>query len=123
MGLVLVRRVAPPQLAEQLFALGIPVRDDDLAKACFVLADRVHDAVVGDPRDEQVPEVGERRLVVERAERSVLASARKRSRASALRSSVMSWKTLITRCTSPASSRSGVERRTDQRSSPLGSMR
>ena len=65
MGLVLVRRVAPPQLAQQLLPLGIPVRDHHLPQACFVLADRVHDAVVGDPRDEQVPEVGERRLVVE----------------------------------------------------------
>ena len=42
------------------------MRDHDLPKARFVLADRVHDAVVGDPRDEQVPEIGERRLVVER---------------------------------------------------------
>ena len=66
MRLVLLRRVASPQLAEQLFPLGISVRDHDLPEARLVLADRVHDAVVGDPRDEQASQVGERRLVVER---------------------------------------------------------
>ena len=66
MRLVLLRRVASPQLAEQLFTLGISVRDHDLPEARLVLADRVHDAVVGDPRDEQVAQVGERCLVVER---------------------------------------------------------
>ena len=66
MRLVLLRRVASPQLAQQLLPLGIPVRDHDLPEARLVLADRVHDAVVGDPRDEQVAQVGERRLVVER---------------------------------------------------------
>jgi hypothetical protein len=66
MRLVLLRRVPPPQLAQQLFPLGIPVRDDHLPKACLVLADRVHDAVVGNPRDEQASQVGKRRLVVER---------------------------------------------------------
>ena len=64
--LVLLRRVASPQLAEQLFTLGISVRDHNLPEACLVLADRVHDAVVGDPGDEQVAKVGERCLVVER---------------------------------------------------------
>ena len=63
---VRLRRVPAPQLAQQLLPLGIPVRDHHLPQARFVLADRVHDAVVGDPRDEQLPEVGERRLVVER---------------------------------------------------------
>ena len=42
------------------------MRDDDLPETPLVLADRVDDAVVGDPRDEQVSEIGKRRLVVER---------------------------------------------------------
>ena len=63
---ILLRRVAAPQLAEQLFTLGISVRDHNLPEACRVLAERVHDAVVRDPGDEQVAQVGERCLVVER---------------------------------------------------------
>ena len=52
-GVRLVRlgRVAAPHLAQQLFALRVSVRDDDLPQARLVLADRVDDAVVGDPRD------------------------------------------------------------------------
>ena len=42
------------------------MRDDDLPETRVLLIDRVDDAVVGDPGDEQVSEVRKRRLVVER---------------------------------------------------------
>ena len=65
MRLVLLRRVPAPDLPQQLLALRAAVRDHDLAQAP-VLVERVDDAVVREPRHEQLGEIGERRLVVER---------------------------------------------------------
>ena len=64
MRFVLLRRVAVPELAEQLLALAIAVRDHDLAQVAVV--DRVDDAVVGHLRNEQPGEVGQRRVDVKR---------------------------------------------------------
>ena len=83
--LVLLGWVAPTQLAQHPLPLGVPVRDRDLAKAA-VLLDHVDDAVVGEPRDQQGGELGERRLEVEPRRERVPVSARKRICSSAPRS-------------------------------------
>ena len=64
-GVVGLRRVPAPELAEQLLALVAPVRDDHLPQRP-VLVERIDDAVVRDARYEQPGQIRERRLVVER---------------------------------------------------------
>ena len=64
-GFVRLGRVAAPELAQQLRALVAAVRDHHLPQG-GVLVERIDDAVVGDPRDEQPSQIGQRRLVVQR---------------------------------------------------------
>ena len=65
MRVVLLRRIASPHLTQELLARRVAVRDHDLTQGP-VLVERVDDAVVRDARHEQLGEIGERRLVVER---------------------------------------------------------
>ena len=65
MRLVLLRRIAAPHLAQELLARRVAVRDHDLPQGP-ALVERVDDAVVRDARHEQLGEIGERGLVVER---------------------------------------------------------
>ncbi len=65
MSLVRLGRVAAAQLAQEILASGVAVGDHDLAQRAVGL-ERVDDAVVRNARDEQVREVGERGLEVER---------------------------------------------------------
>ena len=64
-GVVGLRRVPAPELAEQLLSLAAPVRDDDLPQRP-VLVERIDDAVVRDARYQEPRQIRERRLVVER---------------------------------------------------------
>ena len=64
-GLVRLGRVTAPELAQQLRALVVAVGDHYLPQG-GVLVERIDDAVVGDPRDEQPRQIGQGRLVVQR---------------------------------------------------------